>query len=93
MIKFYLDTVIIYFIIFIAYGLLTKKQFIKVRDKLRKECNDNSKVYGNFKTTLNYLLISFVPIVRLLSLIGRIYMIINPDVFIEKYKEKENKNE
>ena len=33
MIKIYLSTVIIYFAIYIVSGILTRKQFIKARDK------------------------------------------------------------
>lgn len=88
MIKFYLSTVAIYFIIFIASGLLTRKQFLKVRDRLRKETNDNSKTYGMIRSAFDYLLISFIPVIRLFALIGRQYMIINPDDFIERMKKK-----
>lgn len=83
MIKIYLSTVIIYFIIYIVSGILTRKQFIKARDKFRKETNNNSKIYGIMRTTINYLLISCIPFIRLLVLIGKYYFMINIDEFIK----------
>lgn len=93
MIKFYLDTVMIYFIIYITSGILLREQFIKARDKARKELNNNSKIDGNIRTTFTYLLISFIPFVRLFALIGKHYMIFNTDEYIKKVKEKGDSNE
>lgn len=87
MIKFYLSTVLIYFIIYITSGILTRKQFIKARNKLRKATNDNSKIYGYIRTIMYYLLLSFVPIIRLFGLIGKYYFIANTDEFIKRIKE------
>lgn len=89
MIKFYLSTVLIYFVIYIASGILTRKQFIKARDKLRKATNDHSKIYGYVRTIIDYLLLSFVPVIRLFGLIGKYYFIANTDEFIKRIKEKE----
>jgi hypothetical protein len=93
MIKFYLITVMIYFAIYIVSGILMRKQFIKARNKLRKETNDNSKIYGYIRTTIDYLLISFIPIVRLITLILKYYLIANTDDFIKMMKEKGDSNE
>lgn len=93
MIKFYLSTVLIYFIIYIASGILTRKQFIKARNKFRKATNDNSKVYGYIRTIVDYLLISFIPIIRLFGLIGKYYFVANTDEFIKRVKEKSNTND
>lgn len=93
MIKFYLSTVLIYFVIYIASGILTRKQFIKARDKLRKATNNNSKIYGYIRTTVYYLLISFIPIIRLFVLIGKYYFVANTDEFIKRVKEKSNTND
>ena len=89
MIKFYLISVMIYFTIYIVSGILMKKQFIKARNKLRKETNDNSKIYGYIRTTINYLLISFIPFVRLITLILKYYLVANTDDFIKIMKEKD----
>ena len=70
-----------------------RKQFIKARNKLRKETNDNSKIYGYIRTTIDYLLISFIPIVRLITLILKYYLIVNTDDFIKMMKEKGDSNE
>lgn len=93
MIKFYLSTVLIYFVIYIASGILLKKQFIKARSKFRKATNDNSKVYGYIRTIVDYLLISFIPIIRLFGLIGKYYFVANTDEFIKRVKEKSNTND
>ena len=90
MLKFYLSTVLIYFIVYMASGILMRKQFIKARDKFRKEMNDNSKIYGNIKTMIDYLLLSFIPLIRLFFLIGKYYFITNTDDFIKKTKERGN---
>lgn len=90
MIKFYLSTVLIYFIVYVTSGILFKKEFIKARNKLRKELNDNRKIYGNIRTTFTYLLISFIPFIRLCVLISKFYLIIDTKGFIENAKKKES---
>lgn len=91
MIKFYLSTVAIYFIIYIASGILFRKKYIKARDKLRKATNDNSKIRGYFRTTIDYLLLSFIPFIRLMALIVKYYMVFDTDKCIEVVKEKRSK--
>ena len=92
MLKFYLDTVIIYFLIYVTSGLLLKKEFVKARDKFRKELEINDKLYSNIKTTLGYLLLSFIPFIRLIALITKFYMITNTEELIKKVKGNENVN-
>lgn len=91
MIKFYLSTVLIYFIIYIASGILTRKQFIEARNKFRKATNANSKIHGYIRTTIDYLLISFIPIIRLFTLIAKYTFVMNTDEVIKRVKEKEVK--
>lgn len=69
-----------------------RKQFIKARNKLRKETNDNSKIYGYIRTTIDYLLISFIPFIRLITLILKYYLVANTDDFIKMMKEKGDSN-
>ena len=88
MIKFYLYTVVIYFIIYITSGIFFRKEFRIARDKLRKETNNNSKIYSKTRTTFTYLTISFIPIIRLLFLIGKFYLIFDPDEYIKKTNNK-----
>ena len=88
MLKIYLDSVVIYFIIYMSTGLLFKKNFIKARDRLRKELNDNSKKYGVIRTTIDYLIISFIPVIRFIGLFGKVWLIIDTDGYIKKAKEK-----
>lgn len=88
MIKFYLSTVLIYFTIYMTSGLLMRKQFIKARDKLRKSMNDNSKIQGYVRTAIDYLLLSFIPLLRLLFLIVKFYFMFDTDNYIKKIKKK-----
>lgn len=93
MLKFYLSTVLIYFMVYITSGILFRKQFIIARDKLRKAMNDNSKTYGVVKTLIAYLLISFIPIIRFLSLAGKYYLVFNTYDYIKTTMERNKKNE
>lgn len=88
MIKFYLSTVLIYFIVYIASGILIKKQFIKARNKLKKAMNDSSKNWGYIRTTAHYLLLSFIPVIRLFTLIAKYTLVMNTDEVIKRVKEK-----
>ena len=92
MIKFYLSTVAIYFMIYISSGILFKKDWVKARDKIRKELNDNSKIQSNMQTTFTYLLISCIPFIRTIFLIGKFMVMINPDEYIEISKNHKIKN-
>ena len=89
MLKFYLETVCIYFIVYIATGILLKKEFVKARDKLRKELKINTKLYGTIKTTFMYLIASFIPLIRLILILTKMYMIIDTDKYIKMIKEKQ----
>lgn len=97
MIKFYLSTVVIWFIIIMTNHIAFHKQFVKARNKIKKATNDNSKTYGYLKTTLLYLLVAFIPIYRFVELIGFHFMIANPNEAIkiinnrkEEYDETKN---
>lgn len=93
MLKIYIDTVIIYFVIYMATGILFRKNYIKARDKIRKELNDNSKTYGVIITTITYLIISFIPFIRLIGLIGKFLIMTDPDGYIKICKEKKEDKE
>lgn len=88
MIKFYLITALIYFIVYITSGLLFRKQFIIARNKLRKATNDNSKIYGVVSTTIIYLLISYIPVIRFLTLVGKYYIVFNTNDYIKAAIER-----
>ena len=90
MLKIYIESSIIYFVIYIVTSIIFKKDFIKARDKMRKELNNNDKIYGYTKTTIMYLLISFVPIIRLIILIGKLWLTFYTDSFIKNAKEQQN---
>ena len=72
-----------------AQALLFHREFIKARDKFRKETNTNTKIDGYFKTTFTYLLASFIPVYRLFLCLGKFIFVFNPGKAIKAYKEKE----
>lgn len=90
MLKIYLISCLIWFIILMAQALLFHREFIKARDKIRKETNNDTKIDGYFKTTFAYLLASFIPIYRLFLCHGKFIFVFNPDKVIKAYKEKED---
>lgn len=87
MLKIYLETVFIYFVVYIATGILFKKEYIKARDKARKELNDNSEIYGVIRTIFTYLIISFIPLIRFLGIFGKMWMIVDIDSYIKRVKK------
>lgn len=89
MLKIYLISCLIWFIILMAQALLFHREFIKARDKFRKETNTDTKIDGYFKTTFAYLLASFIPVYRLLVCLSKFIFVFNPDKIIKAYKEKE----
>lgn len=78
--------------IYITSGILFRKQFIIARNKLRKATNDNSKIYGIIKTSIVYLLISFIPVIRFLSLASKYYLVFNTNEYIKAIIERNKKN-
>ncbi len=89
MLKIYLVSCLIWFVILIAQAFLFHREFIKARDKYRKKMNINTNLDGYFKTFLMYLLASFIPAYRFLLCLSKFIFIFNPDKFIETQKEKE----
>ena len=90
--KFYFYSSIIWFIIIICSHIVFYKQFKKAMEKIKKATNDNTKKWGYFKTIIVYLLLSFIPIIRLFELVTYFITISNPDKMIEIIKEKEKNN-
>ena len=89
MLKIYLISCLIWFIILMAQALLFHREFIKARDKFRKETNTDTKIDGYFKTTFAYLLASFIPVYRFFVCLSKFIFVFNPDKIIKAYKEKE----
>lgn len=89
MLKIYFESCLIWFLIMISEGIIFKKEFIMARNQIRKETNDNSKIYGNILTTFYYFLISLIPIYRLIFLIGKIYMTFHSEKMINIIKKQQ----
>lgn len=93
MLKIYLISCLIWFIILMAQAILFHKGFIKARDKFRKETNTDTKIDGYFKTTFAYLLASFIPVYRLFLCLSKFIFVFNPDICIKNYKVQKEREE
>lgn len=97
MLKFYLDTCVIWWMIFVAEGLLFNETFIKNIDKLSKYLNKDastSKRKSFVNTIIVYWIISMIPIFRLILFMIKLVITFNTDKLIEAMdEEKRNKNE
>ena len=92
MLDFYLDTVVIYFIIFLAEGLVFRDTFLKSQEKINNALNIKKEEMEFLQTTMMYLLISCIPGIRLIALVSKIIYTFYPEKVIEALK-KEEKNE
>ena len=97
MLKFYLDTCVIWLMIFIAEGLLFRETFIKNTDKLSKYLSKDMstrKRKSFVNTIIVYCIISMIPIFRLILFMIKLVITFNIDELIEAMdEEKRNKNE
>lgn len=91
MLKIYIESVIIFFVIFLAEGLIFIKEFKKSQAKLNEYYKKDVKKSGVIKTTFYYLLFSLIPILRTIVLITKIYITLSVDKYIEFLKEKEDR--
>lgn len=94
MIKAYFISVLAYFIIFIGFGLIFKNKFRKGQEiiKMRKLEKDERYSYGI--TTIMYLVLSFLIVIRLICLIGKIITTFKPELLIDKdMKTLKNNNQ
>jgi hypothetical protein len=87
MLKFYIETSIMWFIIIITHSIVFHASFKKAQEKINKEVTSNEKKWGFLKTLLWYMFISFVPVFRLFLIVGKTIMIFETDKVIEKMKE------
>lgn len=90
MLKVYLSSVLIWFLIIVSFSIATKQEFLKNVDKLEKALNKpKMKKWSYTKTTFNYLLASFVPVFRVGVLIAKVNLVFNIEKVIERAKEME----
>lgn len=90
-IKIYLLTVLFWFLLIEITGIMFKKKYIKNTDIIRLLKNDNSPRYSNLKTTLMYLKICFIPILRLQVFITKMMITFYPKIIIEEVIREMNK--
>ena len=97
MLKFYLDTCVIWLMIFIVEGLLFRETFIRNTDKLSKYLSKDTstrKRKSFVNTIIVYWIISMIPIFRLILFMIKLVITFNIDELIEAMdEEKRNKNE
>lgn len=92
MLKFYFESAMIYFIILVVSGIVFHKRFKEGQKKL-EDYKENEQM-GYLNTTLFYLGISFIPVIRFFAVVGKLAIIFNADKCEEILKESEkNKNE
>ena len=89
MLKFYIETSIMWFVIIITHSIVFHASFKKALEKINREVpsDKNEKKWGFLKTLLWYMFISFVPVFRLFLIVGKTFMIFETDKVIEKMKE------
>lgn len=87
--EIYIGSSITWFIIFMIFGLTTRKKFIKNVKKMEKELKlKPKKKYGMIKTTLLYLLSSFIPVYRIFVMVSKLLIVYDVDRCIKLLKEK-----
>lgn len=93
-IKVYLLSVLFYFLLIEITGLIFKKRFVRNTNLISKILNDKTlQREGNLKTTLRYLIISFIPTIRLLVFIEKMILTFKPYIILQHIlKEREKKN-
>lgn len=92
--KIYLLSSLFYFLLIVITGLLFRKKFLKSIGLTGKilEIKETPKE-GMIKTTLRYLLISFIPVVRLVIFIEKMIITFKPYIIVQYVlKEREKKN-
>ena len=90
MLRFYIETSIMWFIILITHSIVFHTSFKKAQEKINKEIPSDKKRWGFLRTLLWHMFISFVPVFRLFLIVGKTVMIFDTDKVIEKMKENKN---
>lgn len=92
--KIYLLSSLFYFLLIVITGLLFRKKFLKSISLIDKilEIKETPKE-GMINTTLRYLLISFIPTIRLVVFIEKMIITFKPYIIVQYVlKEREKKN-
>lgn len=84
MIKMYFISVAIYFAIFMIEGLLFKKKFKKGQEIIKMRKIEDDERNGYSITTLIYLIISFLIVIRTIILIGKLITTFKPEWLVDK---------
>lgn len=84
MMKMYFISVAIYFAIFMIEGLLFKKKFKKGQEIIRMRKIEDEERNSYSITTLVYLIISFLIVIRTIILIGKLITTFKPEWLVDK---------
>jgi hypothetical protein len=92
-IKIYLLSVLFWFLLIEITGLLFKKRFIRNTDIIKRLQNDNTPRNTHLETTLLYLRVSFIPVLRIQVFLIKMIMTFFPGLLIEEILEERKRNE
>ena len=82
-IKIYLLSVLFWFLLIEVTGFIFKKRFIKNTDVIRMITDEKGPRYSNLKTTLLYLKVAFIPILRVQVFVIKMVLTFYPKIIIE----------
>ena len=82
-IKVYLLSVLFWFLLIEITGIIFRKRFIKNTDVIRMITDEKGPRYSNLKTTLMYLKVCFIPILRVQVFIIKMTLTFYPKIIIE----------
>lgn len=92
-IKIYLLSVLFWFLLIEITGLIFRKRFIKNTDVIRMITDEKGPRHSNLKTTLMYLKVCFIPILRVQVFIIKMTLTFYPKIIIKIILKELNKNE
>ena len=92
-IKFYLISVLFWFLLIEITGIIFRKRFIKNTDVIRMITDEKGPRHSTLKTTLMYLKVAFIPILRVQVFIIKMTLTFYPKIIIEIILKEMNKNE
>ena len=82
-IKIYLISVLFWFLLIEITGIIFRKRFIKNTDVIRMITDEKGPRHSTLKTTLMYLKVAFIPILRVQVFIIKMTLTFYPKIIIE----------
>ena len=82
-IKVYLLSVLFWFLLIVITGIIFKKRFIRNTNVIRMITDEKGPRHSTLKTTLMYLRVAFIPILRAQVFIIKMTLTFYPKIIIE----------